>query len=415
MNDVILKRTEVHDGKVEFFFEPRGELKKYFTTDRMFVEYDRSVESVPISILNISFVASILPLMWLTDTVMWVDELDRTFYDCVFRLKNAYQELYSHIPLNGRLVAANPRENTYEIHRECLLLFSGGVDANTSYLRNLEKQPILCNIQGWQEDSDPVKQRASEADYRDVLAFANAKGLEFAFVKSNFATLIDNTVFSKTIQKRLGYGWWYGFQHSMSFISIAMPLAYLKGVRNIYIASSYFLGSASKCASYATTDIEFRFATYGGCVHDGFELGRQDKLHYLVNYQKASGESYPIRVCSFHDSNCCRCEKCFRTMLGIAAENGDVRNFGFPIEEPLKKHWNNILKQQLAQFGVESEQKNFWPEIISRMRENYQTIEDKEFVDWFLSYDFVGERKKALRKYYRTNFLKIVKRKLTNR
>lgn len=415
MNDVILKRTEVHDGSVEFFFEARGELKKYFTTDRMFVEYGRSVESVPISILNISFVASVLPLIWLTDTVMWVDELDRTFYDCIFRLKNAYRELYSHCPLGGRLVSANLKENRFEVRRECLLLFSGGVDAHVSYLRNREKQPILCNIQGWQEDSDPAKQRAAEADRRDIDAFSQEHGLDFEYVKSNFATLVDNDVFRKTLQKQLRDGWWHGFQHSMGFISIAMPLAYLYGARNIYIASSFALGRPGKCASYATTDIEFKFATNGGCVHDAFEMSRQDKLHYLVEYRKASGLPYPVRVCSFRDKNCCACEKCFRTVLEIVAENGDVRDFGFPIEGSLKEHWKNFFAEHLALFGVEGEQRKHWPDIIARMKENYDQIEDKEFVDWFLSYDFVGERKKALRKYYRTNFLKIVKRKLTNR
>ena len=46
------------------------------------------------------------------------------------------------------------------------------------------------------------------------------------------------------------------------------------------------------------------------------------------------------------------------------------------------------------------------------MQETYENIEDKEFVDWFLNYDFIGERKKALRKYYKNNFFKIIKRKI---
>ena len=412
MNDIILRSTEVTGKKVVFRYEARGSLKEYFTTDHMFVEYDRPIDAVPISILNISFVASILPLMWLTDTVMWVNEIDRTFYDCVLRLKHAYQELYPNYPLKGSLIAANPRYNSYEIKREALLLFSGGVDAHVSYLRIRENAPILCNIQGWYGSGEKSKLSAAEADFRDIRQFADREGLTVNFVKSNFATLVDNRAFNKHIAKKLGDGWWHGFQHSMSFISLAMPLAYLEGVRNIYIASSFAIGKPGKCASYATTDIEFKFASVGGCVHDAFDMTRQDKLHYLVEYQKKSGKPYPVRVCSFNDRNCCACEKCFRTILEIVAENGDIRDFGFNIDGSLKDHWQRFFDENLSQFGVEGEMRKHWPDSIAKMEENYAEIDDKEFVDWFLSYDFKAERKKALGKYYRTNFFKIIERKL---
>ena len=412
MDDIILEETRVKSGRVEFNYELRGKLSHYFTTKCMYVEYGQEIGNVPKSILNISFVASVLPLMWLTDTVLWVDEIDRTFYDCVIRLKNAYQELYPQYPLKGRFVAAKTVYNSYEIKRECLLLFSGGIDAHVSYLRNREYKPVLCNIQGWYDDPDKTKIAAANADYKDIKAFARKEDVKFEYVKSNFATLVNNYEFKKNIQTKLGDSWWHGFQHSMSFISIAMPLAYIYGAKNIYIASSFAIGNPGKCASYATTDIEFKFATDGGCIHDAFDMSRQKKVQYLVEYQKKSGKPYPVRVCSFNDKNCCECEKCFRTILEIVAEGGDIHNFGFEIESSLKEHWENVFERKLYGFGVEGEKKKHWPDSIKRMKENYAKIEEKEFVDWFLNYDFIGERKKAVRKYYRDNFGSILKRKI---
>lgn len=412
MDDIILRNTVIEANKVVFQFEARGILQQYFTTNELFVEYDCSIEMVPVSILNTVFVSSILPLMWLTDTTMWVYDIDRTFYDCILRLKAAYQDLYPHYPLKGMFVAANTTYNTYLEEKEGLLLFSGGIDAHVSYLRHREMKPILCNIQGWYKEVFDDKARAAEADKRDISEFASKEEVDFEFVKSNFAVLVDNKQFSVNIQKRLGDSWWHGFQHSMSFISIAIPLAYLNGVKNIYIASSFAIGGEGKCASYATTDIEFKFATIGGCIHDAFDMSRQEKVRYLVEYQKQSGEEYPVRVCSFNDKNCCECEKCFRTVLEIVAENGDVHNFGFPIEESLKEHWEKLFERDLWKFGVEGERRKHWPDSIQRMRENYEEIEEKEFVSWFLRYDFVGNRRRALRHYYRTNFFKIIKRKL---
>ena len=132
----------------------------------------------------------------------------------------------------------------------------------------------------------------------------------------------------------------------------------------------------------------------------------------MVDYQKKSGKPYPVWVCSFIDKNCCECEKCFRTILEIVAEGGDIHNFGFEIESSLKEHWENVFERKLYGFGVEGEKKKHWPDSIKRMKENYAKIEEKEFVDWFLNYDFIGERKKALRKYYRDNFGSILKRKI---
>lgn len=412
MDDIILRKTNVFGGRVEFDFEVRGELKKYFTTNQMYVEYSQSVEDIPKSILNIAFVSSILPLMWLTDTVMWVNEIDRTFYDSLLRLKNAYQDLYPHYKFGGRFVAAKPEYNNYTVSRECLLLFSGGIDAHVTYLRNKELKPILCNIQGWYDDKDKSKIAAADADYKDIELFAKHEHLIFEFVKSNFATIVDNREFHSNIQKKLGDSWWHGFQHSMSFISIAIPMAYMYGVRNVYIASSFSIGNIGKCASYATTDIEFKFATAGGCIHDSFDMSRQDKVRYLVNYQKEIKEAYPIRVCSFNDRNCCSCEKCFRTILEIVAENGDITKFGFKIEESLKTHWESVFEKKLYNFGVDSEMRNHWPDSIERIKENYSEIEDKEFVDWFLNYNFVSERKKAIIRHYRKDFFKIIKRKI---
>lgn len=412
MDDIILKETIVNGGKVEFNYEVRGTLKKYFTTNNMYVEYGISVEHVPKAVLNICFVASVLPLMWLTDTTMWVNEIDRTFYDCIYRLKNAYQELYPNYLLKGRFVAANPTNCEYEIKRECLLLFSGGIDAHVSYLRNKHYNPLLCNIQGWYDDPDTTKIKAANADYKDISIFSKHEKVDFEFVKSNFATLVNNIEFRKNIGSKLGDSWWHGFQHSMSFISIAMPLAYIYGVKNIYIASSFAIGKIGKCASYATTDIEFKFAKNGGCIHDAFDMSRQEKVQYLVEFQRKSGKSYPIRVCSFNDKNCCECEKCFRTILEIVAEGGDIHDFGFDIDKPLKEYWEHVFARKIYGFGVEGESKKHWPDSIKRMKENYENIEEREFIDWFLTYDFVGERKKALRKYYKKNFLKIIKRKL---
>lgn len=416
MDGVILRQINVDKNYVEFKFEARGKLKDYFTTDTMFIEYNTDVSEVPKSILTIPFVSSILPLMWLTDTVLWVEEIDRTFYDATYKIKEAYQNLYNYYPLKGNFISARYANNVYDVQRESLILFSGGMDAHTTYIRHIETNPILCNIQGWYkslEDTD----KAADADYRDISKFAEVENRQFEYVKSNFAVLINAKWFDKNITKKLGDTWWHGFNHSMGFISIAIPLAYKFGVKNVYIASSVPMGEYVHCASYVSTDGEFKFAEYGGCIHDGSELTRQDKAHIIVEHAKKLDRDYPIRVCSFNDKNCCACDKCMRSVLGITAEGGDVRKFGFNIEESLKDFYEKEMEKNMVLHRVEGEGSLHWPAIRKRMKENYDTFNDeqKEFVDWFNTYDFMGKRKKSIWKYRFKNFFKIIKRRLSGR
>lgn len=67
--------------------------------------------------------------------------------------------------------------------------------------------------------------------------------------------------------------------------------------------------------------------------------------------------------------------------------------------------------------SFKSERVLHWPYIISRMRENYNEMnqEQKEFVDWFLTFDFEKAQKASRLRYYRNNFLSIIKRKLFQR
>lgn len=410
MDGILLKNISVNANLVSFHFESYGIIRDYLTTDIMWIEYDEDISSIPKSILCIPFVSSLLPLMWLTNTVMWVEELDRTFYDAIHRIKQAYQDLYNHYPLKGNLVSARFVENTYEPKSESLLLFSGGIDANATYVRIRQMHPHLFNIQGWYKQFDN-KDAAAEADKRDISAFAKKHELGFSFARSNFAVLVNSKLFDKNIKQTFHDGWWHGFQHSMSFISIAIPLAYKRAIRNIYIASSVPIGEYVMCASHVNVDSEFKFATVGGCIHDGSELTRQDKVHTIVSYVNEVGGDYPIRVCSFNDHNCCACDKCFRSILGIIAEGGDIKQYGFFIDGNLKDYFVNLMHNNIQFFNIRGESSLHWPAIRRRMKENYDLIQEKDFVDWFLNTDFMTLRKKGVLRYYRKNFFSILKRK----
>ncbi len=412
MKYIKLEKLNIVENKVEYSFSVSEELDIFFDKEKkMFVEFDIDISDIPKSILVIPFVANMAPLVWLTNSNLWIEEVDRRYYDSLYRVKNSYQNMYPHYKFGGNIISAKTVYNKYNIERSAVQLFSGGLDAITTTIRISDKEPILINIFGWCKN-DKENYNIFESDKKNISIFSKKNNLESNFIKSNFAIIINSKNVDNKYKKNLKDSWWHGLQHGMSFIGHAIPLAYKYKAEDIYIASSYALdGVRNTCSSDPAVDIEIKYAS-GGVVHDGFELNRQQKLSLIVNKQKEIKSDYPLRVCSFNDRNCCKCEKCFRTILGLIAEGADIKKFGFEINGDIKKHFVDLMDNNIQFWGVEKESRVYWPMIRKRMLENKNNIQEKEFVEWFLNYDFLTNRKKALLKYRVENFIPIIKRKI---
>lgn len=409
MESVKLDKMIINKNRIDYYYKVSSGLQKYFSREHhMFVEYDVNIEKVPQGILVIPFVANVLPLMWLTNATLWIKEIDRDYYESLFRVKRAYQEMRPGYILRGRIVAAYMTTNKYDIERKALELFSGGVDALTTYIRIKDLNPLLLNVYGL-HNKRIVYSKVFEADKKNIRGFAEENKVECSFAQSNFCTCILQLVVNKNYEKKLGDTWWHGFQHGMMFIAIAIPLAFYYKAENIYIASSFSFEEFYSCASYPTVDNEVRFGNVGGVIHDGFELSRQDKVSLIVQFQRNISKEFPLQVCSFNDRNCCNCEKCFRTILELIAEGADVKNFGFLLKDSVLNEMKQFLYNNIKFYT----KKNIytWKTSISRIGSNYNNITEKELADWLLEYDFNREHRKALLKYRITQFLPIVRRR----
>lgn len=410
MNNIILQKIKVNENIVEYYFSFSENLKRFFKTNVFFIQYEQSVKKVPISILTIPFVNCMAGLSWLTQAMLLVDEIDDTYYNAFKQLKRAYSELHeSH--LKGIFIPSKIVKNEIQESDDYLLLFGGGIDCHCSFLRHTDKVKSIVNIYGWL-NSLQEKNDVDISDKNKTEAFANQFNIKPCHVRSNFASQFNLKEIDSSFSRKLNTSYWYGFLHPMAFLSIATPLAWINGISNLMIASSFTKSHIDlHCGSFITTDSEFAFGRNGKTLHDGFELNRQDKVKVIVDYQKTTNKPYFIQACSFNDHNCCECEKCFRTIVELVAENANPRDFGFQIDGSLTSHWKAILNRDIALWGVYKE-KGYLDSTRERMKENYENIQDKEFVDWFLNFDFEKAEKEGLRRYYRKNFFSILKRKL---
>lgn len=413
-NKIVLDKIIVEKNLVLYDFHTNDELSCYFKTQRMFIQYEEDVSDIPVSILSIPFVNTMAGFSWLSDSMLFVDEIDATYYESFKQLKWAYSELH-HVALSGMFVPSRIVKNVLENNaKQSILLFGGGVDCHSSFLRNRQTCSHIVNIYGWLKSVDETNV-VDISDKKITAQYAQQMGIGAIHVRSNFASQFNlSEVDRKLCNPIVGTSYWYGFLHPMAFLSISSVIAWKYGIPNLIIASSFTKDRADvHCASFITTDSEFKFASNGNTLHDGFELNRQDKIKLLVDFQRKSGKPYRIQACSFNDHNCCECEKCFRTIVELVAENADPRDLGFnDIQGSLKQHWERIISRDVALWGTAKESYYYYYYSAKRMRENYQNIAGKEFVDWFLNFDFDKAKREGLRRYYRQNFFSILKRKL---
>lgn len=413
MDNIILDTISIQGNIVKYHIKVSSKLSRFFNGKEMFIDYGESMESVPVSVLTIPFAAILSNLAWQLNASLWVDEIDETYFYSIKDLKVAYQEAHYEHPFQGRFIPSKIVRNQVAQVEQGLLLFGGGVDCHSSFLRNKDKISEIVNINGWLHDCKEENQ-VDISDSNMTFEFGVRMGVKAMHIRSNFAVFLNLSEIDSVLQKKVHIGHWYGFLHAMAFIGIAIPLAYKRGYSNIYIASSNTKGQNNVCASDITTDSLHRFCLNGGVIHDGFELNRQEKIKIIVDYKKSIKRPYMLHVCSFNDHNCCECEKCFRTVTSLVAENEDPEEYGFPIQDSLKEHWQKVMDTRLGLWGIDLEKRVYWPFTRERMRENYEKMNDeqKEFADWFLSFDFDKGKRDGVKKYYRKNFFKILKRKL---
>ena len=409
MEGIIIKNVACKGNRLDIDFSVSAGLEKYFLPEHhFFAEYTCDISDVPESVLVVPLLSNLMQFSWLVDCVVWVNEVDRAFYDAIPKIKYAFQEMYPDYPFRGTLIPAKVIDNTYVPEKKAITLFTGGIDATTTFLRILDQKPILLNTNGWFAN-EIVEDPVYTADLNAITAIADANDVQSCFVRSNFARFLRAEEINKRIRKPLRNSWWRGFQHSLAFLGCAAVAGYHHRVETLYIGSSHTFGEYATIVSDPRIDNCFRTASMH-TVHDGYELSRQDKVRYILEKQKETNAKVQLRVCSFNTHNCCNCEKCFRTMLAIMAEGGRVETLGFELPDTFMNCLKSFLKTQITE--LDPVHLLFWIDILKRMEENYDTLQDKEVYHFLKDFDFAKARKEFLWNYYTKNFWKILKRKL---
>lgn len=389
-NRIVIQSPVIKENKITYTYQVSGEWKEAFRTkEAFFIEYSRDISSVPESIAIVPLLGNLLPMAWVYDAEIIVPACDKDFYDSIEQFKQGYKDMYPMMQFGGKLIIDRIEENTLADQNGVAAFFSGGVDAFNTLTQHADEKPTLLtvwgsdvnleDVEGWNRVKAHLEQTAQDFD------------IQFVTIKSAFRKFLDEGVLSRKVAVS-GDGWWHGFQHGLGIYCHGAPLAYALGLKHIYFASSFTAADRGKvtCASDPTIDNFVRFCG-ASIVHDGYEYTRQMKVHNITQFVKKTGKRIPLRVCweSEGGSNCCHCEKCWRTILALYAEGENPKEYGFEYanfgelckeihmnHELLKHHRDsryapvqNALRQNYTRKNVEPQLRWFYDIDISHLGE----------------------------------------------
>ena len=400
MNKIIIQLPKIENQKIIYSYEVLGEWNEAFNnSNEFFIEYSCDMSNLPLGVAIVPLLANILPISWVYDAEIVVPICDEDFYNSIRDFKKGYIDMYPTMTFGGKLTVEKIEKNIVDKQNGCAAFFSGGVDAFNTLTQHYDEKPSLITLWGADVKLEDVK--GFENVENHLRKTATDFGVDYFVVKTSFRKFLNESVLDKKVEQS-GDGWWHGFQHGIGIISHSAPLMYVLEKKTVYFASSFTAEEKGKvtCASDPTID---NFVRFCGCnvVHDGYEFNRQMKIHNIIQFSKNAGKAIPLRVCweSTGGSNCCNCEKCWRTIMGIYAEGENPHDYGFEYsDEQFSK-----LSKRLRYSGDKMLGSLRYKPIQDSMRENNNKNDLPKSIHWFYDIDInkLGKRPIWIKIYYK--------------
>lgn len=393
LRDIIIKdngRTVTYDYTVS------RELSKYFrNNDSYFSSYDVDISSVPKSVLCIPFMSNFLPISWFLDVKIECEEIDKAFYESTFLIKKEFQKMYVKHKLGGELKVGNIIENPGRDLGKKAMLFSGGVDSGSVYVRHAASNLALISIWGADIDLNDKPRWNDLVNYNESQQYV-ANNSKY-YIKSNLRTF-----YTYKLSSDLDLGWWGYVQHGMALLGITAPLAYELGVNILYIASTDTKETQDSWGSNPTTDELLEWSNTK-IVHECYDLTRVEKIKSITDFSSKNKIPFELRVCyseSRDSLNCNVCEKCIRTIMAIVLGGDDPNKYGFSADSS----FYTLVRKQLNK-GLNPVLVAYWKDLQVKAKRSSSVFVfenpsiEKEEIKWFFEFDLKLQKKGKIAKF----------------
>lgn len=383
MESIRLLNIEKNENQIKYKYTCDGKISKALRREKEYlIEYGFDITHIPDSILTVPFLANLLPIVWVYDAEIHVDEIDEDFLMCLDDVKRAYSEMYPNIKFKGTIITNKIVSNDIvDDKNRSMLFFSGGVDAVYSLINLRKELPLLCTIwgsdlffqdkEGWNNVSLQVRETAQDF------------GLDYTFIKTSFRSILNYNILNKDFAKPSHENWWHGFQHGIAILAHGAPIAYYFGIRRINLVATVSVKSIEDytCASTPAIDNNVKFCGCY-CIHEGVESSRNDKIRRICRFSRTANKKIRLRVCweQRTGSNCCLCEKCARTYMAIFSEGYDPIEFGFDLSPEIYQTVKDKIISSKLKIPIV-----FWKDIIRGLSDKRELLEENVLADYIVN------------------------------
>jgi len=406
LNRLAAGNVKVTGNRLTINFNCEGQIKKFFTTNRFFAEYNSPIDNMPNAILIIPFLATVAPVAWANQAEIHVETVDENFLQSLETVKKSMQTFYPRLKLGGSVQAKNVVKLHVDSEHKGLMLFSGGADSLATYIRHRGENLTLVHVY---TDLAPKKQAERNGDIVHIREFCARNNLPLRTISSNFKFVPDGLMLSsydKFIDEETDFNWWTRVMHGLALIGLSAPLAYTEKTEKLYIASSYTAEFVGGWGSHPDIDNNVKWAGIK-VVHDGYDLSRQAKMNIIADYAKNIDKNFILRCCMKPENgeNCNRCEKCSRTIVGLELAGLDPSKYGFKIETETFSSIRNKLEKGEWEFG--DDQRFMWGDLKGHACQKNSVVhpEAKAFIEWLSTMNVnsfpsaIGRSKFDLKRY----------------
>lgn len=384
MSYIQLDKIIKEKNTLKYDFHVSDDLKKYFSGEQFFIEYPENIENLPDCVAAVPFCANVLPITFLTHADLNVPEIDEWFINCIPKIRRSYSFMFNGADFSGNFNAdkiTDPRRGR-AVPEKAAMLYSGGADSALTLINHIDEKPNLISIWGSDIGYDD-KESWDNLHDNYILPVAQMFSLKNFVVRSNFRSFDNEKALTGGgFRDVVPGGYWHDLKHGLALLGQTAPVCYLNKITSLYISSSFSWDDKKvHIASHATVDSYVRFS---GCkvFHDAAEYDRQEKLDRLVEFCHENDVKMPLHVCFgiSNGDNCCKCEKCYRTILKIYLAGGDPRDFSFNVDETILKDIENYVRENAFALKSYPNIAPYWTtEITDHIKEKRDTLKTKPY------------------------------------
>ncbi|MFC1981324.1 hypothetical protein ACFLVN_03675 [Chloroflexota bacterium] len=403
-----IAEVHIYKNKLVFGLNYSKKIRKYILKNSFFFEYDPSIDlsNVDESILTIPIVSMITPIAWAIGADVLINKIDRTYLHSLTKIEEVFKNFYPKFSFSNKIHVKNAVPNKFDGQRTGLL-FSGGLDSVTSYIRHKDKIPDLIPV--WGADIALNEKLFWEKAKAGLLSFANIDGVSVLPVKTNVREINE-----QLLKVEFTYSWWGIVSHGLLLLSLCAPITAIRKIGTIIIASSHTKEFKSPWGSHPLIDNNVSWANLEA-IHDGYDMSRQDKLMYLSKgYSKYL--SY-LRAChsSALNYNCGLCEKCSRTIIGLTVARIDPKISGYCNMERRTFH---RIKECLikGRFNMGENETWMWMDIQKHIHEKFDNdkYNSKKYLKWLKQFDLSTYKINKLQYFLWTTYIFLKNRNIKN-